>query len=528
MFNENKQTFIDFPNTAYYSPVSYAPQATAVFISKHLFTTVNTAYYLGRIAACLVWISLITWAIKIIPFHKWTLACLALLLMNLYISNSFSADTVSNGLCFVFVALLLRFILEESYLITRKRIALIVTLCMLIVLAKVVYIGLVVLILAIPQKRFQTATKRLVVIMFILSFSFLVMFIWSNVIKYYYTPYSKYNTSFRINFGLSNCANYDLQKEYILTHGTYFFKVIYRSIFDHPLTYLKSYIGQLGQFDIFFSDWIWILAYCIIFLVIGLDKSELSLSRKQRALGVLAVFVAFVLLLLSQHLTWDCVGEGIVDLIQGRYLIPIFPLLFIVLFKYRVLFNFKPIWILMPFIFSINGYALIKIHARFHKETESKKVAFYSSLEKEKDGAFLTSYKYCTLKPTNQKTTKTSFSGKQSVMLSPSGAWQEFGCNYEFINTENTLYFQLEAMVKGKGIRLVLSGEDSDGKPIYLASSYESTSFKDDWQRISIGTSIFNPSKTKKFNIYAWNTSKDTAYIDDFRFEYRGYKTVDF
>ncbi len=475
VFNETKQTFIDFPNTANYSPVSYAPQAAAVFISKHLFTHVSTAYYLGRIAACLVWIILITWAIKLIPFHKWTLVCLALLPMNLYITNSFSADTVSNGLCFVFMALLLKYCFEENRLITSKRVILILTLCLLIVLAKVVYIGLVVLILAIPKQRFQTSTKRWLTLALIFGFSFLAVLIWSGVIKHYYIPYSKYNTAFGINFGLSDCANYDLQKEYILTRGFYFFKVIFHSIFDHPHTYLKSYIGQLGQFDIVFSDWICIIAYVVIFLIIGLDSSNYSLNRKQRVIATLAAFMAFVLLLLSQHLTWDCVGEGVVDLIQGRYLIPILPVVFVMILKYRLYLSIKPVWIILPFIVGINTYALTKVYTRFHKETEAKKIAFYSNMEIEKNNAILTTDEYCNISPSYQQTNKYSFSGKKSVMLCPSGKGNEFGCNFEFTNAQNTCYCYIEAMIKGSGVRLVLSGESTDGQSIYVASNYVSS-----------------------------------------------------
>jgi uncharacterized membrane protein len=528
VFSEHESEFLDFPNTAYYSPISYVPQATAVFISKHIFTNVSTAYYLGRIAASLTWILLIAWAIKLIPFHKWTLVCLALLPMNLYITNSFSADTVSNGLCFVFIALILKYCAQESKPITKKQIALMLILGVLIALAKIVYVGLVVLIVAIPTYQFKNVKQRWFIVTSVCSTCFIAALAWSSVVNYFYIPFINYNEAYRNILGFSECANYDLQKEYILNHSSYFFKVIFHSIFDHPHTYLKSFVGQLGQFDIIFSDWICVAAYFVIFSVIGLDRSEFKLNSKQRIIGLLAAFISFVLLLLSQHLTWDCVGEGVVDLVQGRYLIPILPLIFIMLFNYCIPFKLKPIWVVVPFIIGINAYGLTKVYERFHKQTEAKKIAFYANMETEKNGAFLTTDKYCTINPSSQQTNKYSFSGKHSIMLCPSGKGNEFGCNFEFTNTQNTCYYYIEAMIKGSGVKLIFSGESSDGQKMYSASTYVANQNKNGWYKINMGASLFNPSKTKKFIIYAWNTSTDTVYIDDLRFEYRGYKNTDF
>ncbi len=517
-FDETEQTFKDFPNTAYYSPISYIPQTLAVFISKHLFDNISTAYYLGRIAACLFWICMIAWAIYMIPIHKWIMVCVALLPMNLYITNSFSADTVSNALCFVFIAYILKYIYNETQTINKKQILFISILCILIALSKVVYIGLIVLMIAIPKRRFNASKQRWIAAALVLVVSFSVTLSWTSLVNKLYISYAQYHPLYHNIKGFSECANYDLQLTTILNSKTYFLKVILRSIFEHPRTYLKSYIGNLGQLDIPFSNWICIVAYAIIFLIIGTSKEVIKPTVKQRSIALLAIFIAFILLLISQHLTWDCVGSGIVDLIQGRYLIPILPLLFCVVLNYKLPIKINSLWIVAPFVLFINSYSLAQLHKRFYSQAAYKSQVFYADMENTNNAGFLTDNKLFTINTASLQTNQQSYSGKKSRMLKPEKLDKNNNGFFEFTITGNRSYVYLEAMIKGTETYFIIEDANNDEKKTYVKSNFIATKSENGWRKISLGFSMDTKNKGRRLRVSFINKSNNIAYIDDLRF----------
>ena len=113
-FNDSIKEFKDFPNTAYYSPVSYAPQAFAMFMARQFNCSVSMVYYAGRIGGFIFWLVIMFLVIKIVPVYKWLFTVLILLPMNLYVTNSLSADTVTNCLGLLFIALVLKFTFSDN------------------------------------------------------------------------------------------------------------------------------------------------------------------------------------------------------------------------------------------------------------------------------------------------------------------------------------------------------------------------------------------------------------------------------
>ncbi|MFI5141972.1 MAG: DUF2142 domain-containing protein, partial [Bacteroidia bacterium] len=332
--------FKDFPNTSYYSPVSYLPHALALFITKKLHCSVATMYYAGRLLIFLTWLFCMFFVIKIVPVYKWLFTCICLLPMNIYVTNSFSADTVSNILSFLFIALILRHSFSENQFRFKDLLPLLIIIALL-ALAKVVYVGLVLIFLIIPIAKFKGKKQFFLFAASLFSVAFVFALYWSNVVMSKYTPYVDYNPAYREWICLTHYSNYYQQKAYILSHGTYFLKVIYHSIFNHPMWFLEGYIGVFGNSDIPISKWLILLGYIVLIFIALFEKNKFKFNLLQKAILFSAAFCAFALLLLSQHLTWDAVGETVVDAVQGRYLIPLFPLLFIMFSNQKFSLNTK-------------------------------------------------------------------------------------------------------------------------------------------------------------------------------------------
>jgi len=106
--NPEEKTFVDFPNTSMYSPISYLPQAVSIRFLRSFSLSPLSLFYGARIFTLIFWILSIFLVIRLLPFHKWLFVLISLLPMSLFINMSLSADVASNIISFILIAYLLR------------------------------------------------------------------------------------------------------------------------------------------------------------------------------------------------------------------------------------------------------------------------------------------------------------------------------------------------------------------------------------------------------------------------------------
>ncbi len=523
-FNDSITEFKDFPNTAYYSPISYAPQAFAMFIVKQFNCSVSTVYYAGRMGGFLFWLIIMFLVIKIVPVYKWLFTALILLPMNLYVTNSLSADTVTNCLGFLFIALVLKYAFSENK-IGAKQLFLLLILIVLIAMAKVVYVGAIVLLFIIPLNKFTSKVWRYGSIGAIFLVAFIVVYCWSETIMKFYITYPEYDTDHNFYIGLSSCGNYNAQKAYILSHPFYFFMVIYNSIFRHPEQFLIGYVGAFGQSDIAMKNIVYIVSYIFILFLAITETNKFTFSWRQKVIIFIAAFGSFVLLLLSQHLIWDCVGEGIVDMVQGRYLIPIFPLLFILFSNNKVKINYSPLLFILPFVIIINAYAARKIYYRFYVESYTTKTEFFCGFEEKDSLGFKTSDPAIRVNNASMQVKDTSFTGNYSAYLpSPSQYNLQYGLSYKFKNLSQGDMVEIEARQRGEGGLLVVAGKGKSGKDFFLASKAHSLIKTNGWNKLYSIFTMTEDCDTSGASFFIWNPTNKKLYFDHLNFKVKKYE----
>lgn len=521
-FDGNKKEFRDFPSTTTYSPISYFPQVLAVFIIKQFDCSVATLYYGGRLFSFIFWLLIMYTVIKMVPIYKWLFTTIILLPMNLYVANAFSADGVNNCLTFLFIALVLKHIFSDG-LLTKKDMFLILMVLVLLALAKFVYISFIVLLFLIPANKFKSRTQRFGGIATILILALIVVSLWSKIYVKNYIMFSEYDSEHRYGVGLSPCADYKAQKEYILEHGFYFFKVIYHSIVDHPQTFLKGYIGAFGQADIALPNWIYVFSYLILLFIAISESNKIALKIPQKAVFLLAAFSAFVLILLSIHLMWDCVGEGVVDLIQGRYLIPIFPLLFILFSNKKFNVNLTPIIYILPFLIFIYLFSSSIIFTRYFKESFSKKIEFYCDGENnDGNGFFSTNNSNIKLEGIAAQTKDEHRSGNYSALVTQD---YPYCFSYKFKNLNRGDLIEMEAWKKGNGGALVLSGKGSNCEDFFMSKNETVLTDKNGWSKIHFVLTMTQKCDDSEAVFFAWNPNNTKVYFDDIKFCIKKYKS---
>ena len=124
-----------------------------VLIGYWLHLGFAATLYLGRLANLLFFAFLAAWAVKRTPVAKPAFAVAALLPMTLHLAASYSRDSNLLALCLFFSALLLDLAFGPREHIGWKQLVLPVVLAVLIVPSKVVYLPLAGLILLIPAVR---------------------------------------------------------------------------------------------------------------------------------------------------------------------------------------------------------------------------------------------------------------------------------------------------------------------------------------------------------------------------------------
>jgi uncharacterized membrane protein len=516
--NDSEKEFDDFPNTSLYSPVCYLPQALAMFITRHFNCSPAFMYYFGRFFVFLVWAISMYCLVKIIPIAKWLFTFILLLPMNLFISNSFSADTVTNILSLTFVVLVLKYAFDEKQF-TAKRLFFLVLVGIFLALAKVVYTGLILTFFIIPAHKFNSKKQILFYSSILFSCAFTAALWWSKVVMQYFTSYLTYDPVYRAFCCLSPCADYAAQKSYILNHGTYLFKVIYHSLFDHPYTYMAGYIGSFGNNDITFPKWLLPISYILILIIALTEKNPKSLSLFQKIILSGSSFFAFVLLLLSQHLTWDCVGEGVVDVVQGRYLIPLFPLVF--LFFTNILSKFKiNLQVFIIAVVFINNFIACKlIYNRYFTESYLEKLEFTCGAEEvNENGLFKTSNPEINLEGVSSKNDRISHSGRSSILLSEKNP---YGFTCKFKNLSYGDLIEVSGWQKGEGAQMIVSGKGKNCGDFYYTNW--DLKYKDNkgWSRMEYAFTMnqkCTAGDSTEVGFFVWNPGKTKTYIDDLKF----------
>jgi uncharacterized membrane protein len=309
-----------------YSPLLLLPQA---FVLRYLGLSLDLpalfVYYACRFAGLLSYLLLCWAALRSIPFGRWLLAVLMVSPMALFQASSISADTISNGIGFLFLGASLGLVAKEQ--LTWKHWLLMLGLIALLFMAKVnlLFLALMPFLLIRPSRYKMKAGYWLLAATSMLLFAV-------EVAGWNVLAYSHFT---RMLEGASPAG----QIRYVLSAPLNFIAVIARDLWTNGLSYLQGWVAVYG-----YNYWpvpaltyvLYPLAVIAALVVSGLEingdvanHDGAQLIHWQRASVVLvALFVLGVLLTIaSLYVAFTPVGSQYVAGVQGRYFTAVMPLL---------------------------------------------------------------------------------------------------------------------------------------------------------------------------------------------------------
>jgi uncharacterized membrane protein len=517
--NPGKKQFYDLADaTGINSFISYLPQATAIFILRIFNLPPLFILYGTRIFTLLCWICAIFFTIKLFPCFKWFLVLAALLPMSVYINSSVSADVMTNIISFLFTAIVFRLIYTDA-LYTKKEF---IRLCMLVALlasVKFVYAPVALLCLLIPIKKCQGitfVTRNLTIAVIAL----LTVLLWTGIMKERYIPYHAYNPLYRDNSNMVAGADMHLQLSYILSHGTYIFKVFGNSVVKAFDMYFEGYIGTFGWLDTRLPILFIYAAYGLLFFAaITGGVNGIRVKPLHRAVFLFIATSAFCLLLLVQHLSWDIIGGDAVYTIQGRYLIPVAPFFFL-------MFNvskFSLPKILPPVVIIFSTFSLLLsmhiLYKRYYVPAVFETTIINCDSETvTNDNHYTTDNAGIFLENGATQSNGKARSGTHSALLTPVNP---FAFTYRIRDCDVGDMITVEVWRFGKGGGIIISGEEDS---FYQGIDISAEKDLSGWEKIHLNFLIQKHMSDKETGIYLFNNSTDSSYFDDFIITYKKLK----
>ncbi len=318
--NPEKTSFIDFKNTALYSPVPYLTQVPGMIIAKALNANPLTIFYLGRISNLIFFSLIIYFAIKIIPFYKLPLMLLALMPMTLSLAGSLTTDVVVIGFNFLWVALLLKFIYKKTE-IGVKQILSLKLLAIALALSKH-YFMLIPLVFLLPKTNFKNIKTYLICIFSVLLASTISVLLWQAAINHLYTE-------------LNSNAGSQQQLQFILTQPLSYLMIFIKSLIVKTPRIIITMIGVLGWQDtpLDFMTYI-VYPVLVVLAIIAENRADFDFKKWQVYLISSDIVLSVCLIFTTMYLMWSSVGNSIITGLNGKYFTPIM-LPFLLLFYNR-------------------------------------------------------------------------------------------------------------------------------------------------------------------------------------------------
>ncbi|MBF0343865.1 MAG: DUF2142 domain-containing protein [Nitrospirae bacterium] len=331
--NSQKRIFFTFQNTASYSPIPYLPQSIGFMFGRIFNFSPILLFYTARVFNLFVWICLVYFSLKIIPFSKWVFLLLALTPMSIFLSSTLSADTFTNGMSFLIISLFIRFAYDKNKEIKIDDILVLIILSGLLFLSKQGYIFLLFLFFLIPVdkmaviKNWKYSSLNYLIVFFILALTnSLLLTLWSFLVR---------DTVSLPLVYFPNTSVHD-QLKFIISYPLIYCRTIFDTFLIHKF-YIGGMIGLLGWQDtpmpksILYSYFIVILATSFI----ERDK-QYVIPRINKFLIFSIMMLSYLMIATLAYLVWSPLRFKLIVGIQGRYFIPIFPLLTLLFYNTKV------------------------------------------------------------------------------------------------------------------------------------------------------------------------------------------------
>ena len=319
--NEDDKEVLNPETAAVYSFVQYVPQATGIAIARLFTNNVYIITYAGRFLNMIVAIAILYFAIKIIPFGKKMLLIPAMIPIAIEGFTSLSPDAITISMAFLYIAYILHLAFDKKVekIKSKDKIALLI-MSIIIALCKIVYIPLVGLLLIIPKEKFKDNKNKIINFIVIAGIAVVINLIWLAISSRYLSTFREGDSKIQVLLALQNPIQFIQQFLYTLNinSGNYIL-----SLFGSDLGW-----GELVKINT-------IVPYCLLGIYVFTAITDNKLKNRFEVYQIvwisLVVLAIIALVFASLYVQWTTIGNESIIGVQGRYFLPIIPLIMLLL-----------------------------------------------------------------------------------------------------------------------------------------------------------------------------------------------------
>jgi uncharacterized membrane protein len=299
-----------------YSPPLLLPQAVVMrFLGRRQQLPALAVYYAIRLTGLIAYALLILLAIRWIPAGKWVLAVLASSPVAILQATSISADAISNGIAFLFLAGSLA-IAAQKEIGWREFLALLF-LFFILFFGKLNLISLAPLpFLLIPPAKFTMRRGYLV----LLGAVFLLFLI--EVAGWALIAYSRLTTPPEGTDPLG-------QIRFIFTQPLEFLPILFRDAIGKSVSYMADWIAMYA-----FNYWpvpAWTHPLYVLALLAALFVGSNETDQRTRVALLIVFTISYLATITLMYITFNPVRSQGIGAVQGRYFVTAMPPLFLAL-----------------------------------------------------------------------------------------------------------------------------------------------------------------------------------------------------
>jgi uncharacterized membrane protein len=304
--------------------ISYLPQAFGILIARALSMNIFGVFLMGRLLNMIFFALCVSLSIKKLKCFRVPLSIFGLMPMALHQAASFSYDSLINGLSVLLIAHIFNAIYEnKTELLPLRDYIWITVIALLLSPNKVVYLPLITLVFLINPKRFGGKKDYLIktVTVFILCVALNLILNHSMITKIGMNGSEALNWQGRHNYTIS----------YIIDNPAKTIGIFLNTLWKNGKFYLHTSVGQifsglslrsLGRIP----RWMIALLFLSVFTRNDGKSHDYTPSIYQRSFYLVISVSIIGLFMLAMFLTCTSDTNPIILGVQGRYFIPIVPL----------------------------------------------------------------------------------------------------------------------------------------------------------------------------------------------------------
>ena len=329
--------------------ICFVPQALGITVARFLNWNMLRTFYLGRLFNLIFYIICVYIAIKKTPVHKVLFGILATMPIFIQQAASFSYDCYINGLTFVIIAFLLKWMNQEEK-VDIKEFIFVFIVNMMIAPIKVVYGLFTFLYWFVPEKQYGSkknkiigtliitapAMYELIVLLFPLAFriirkAFEAVFV-NRIIAENNTYSLDLTSPFKEEGEIYTFS-------YVTSHPVEMFKMFVRTVrYNLKVWFYGSFGRALSGNSLILPTYL-VHATLAILLVSALRDETFKNTIWFRITIILLCIFAGLMMVGGMLVSWteieqdvvEAYGGPIIQGIQGRYFSPLLPYLFLIL-----------------------------------------------------------------------------------------------------------------------------------------------------------------------------------------------------